>query len=1137
MNHLKSGDDIYDVNKYTDEELYNILDMTNPSDRELEAKLFHMIKKYQNMQTDAGNKLAWFFNAIYARFFEIIEDDHENIDESQQQLVEGNGPPQKSSSNTVTQLEYKSDYINPFLKQSINRIICIDSQYRDDKKNTMATNFNFNLSDSLQNVVALRLQSIHIPKTWYLISKSYGSNFFYLKGNSPGIEDGSHDYKISVPVGNYTATELIDKLNSSITKMKSTYSDASFGNTGFLYDKNSCRATFTLDYKKIYGETNYALYFPSWSYPLDGSNNGYYDTIPQMLGYDLSSIVINSINSAKTLSGDLSNNVITDSPVIYTDDNEQFYLSGNNNFFSVINYNGYDSSNSVTISADASYQYMIDLSSNFIYNTIQITSSLVTDASYSRYDIVNDFNGLLQSNNDLSGAYIERIVTNDSHMDGYGNSYYKFVVQLNPFTTMNAKNQKTAVVFPNDSTLWLGSDSCFQFDVSVNEVSNRKGSTTTKQSNFEIGSNVYFTAQCNASGYNVDGLNDVSITIVPGTYNLTEYINAINDSIHNANAANNYFFDANASINDKVNVTGFSLNQTTNNRLRMRFYMHKEFTTNMYSFDPTDASFAYFGFKSLVDLSSSHIFNGSLTEVPGTFTLYDCNLFKIKPNNGFDCQYAASFDISLNCAKIMDNSNNIVGLSKSIQISTSAITNATPQDVNAIFNYTIQSWTDPILGIQPLANTTFDCSIDTSKVLNSTLDLSVNVVLNSQNYNVVFTDASNSWSDYLRLETSYNMKDDLSYNYTPIYDVSYSQYDGVTTIYGNMVTLYDGSNNIFYIDPVNSGVTDGTNANRISITIDASANGTKYSLNTLKSAIQNKFDTTTSLLGSKIAIDASGYVTIRINHSKIYVTDDYRIVFYDPYSFVRCFTGASSVKNTSWDTTIGWILGFRDLTEYPLGTSYITYDKNADKDDPDIDKQYYGETGSHYTYDENTNAAVIIGDTTVSVNLYNYFMIVLDDYAQNHINDGLVTMTLPDKTIAPAALSNRGTYTYDLITGDKIFTGAISPSGNKVTANRLYAESQKILSRKPSAKIYASGPFVQDVFAIIPLNVASLANGSVFVETSSSLNKQERLYFGPVNISRMHIRLITDRGDTVDLNGSDWSCTLQCDHLYQKNSL
>jgi hypothetical protein len=78
---------------------------------------------------------------------------------------------------------------------------------------------------------------------------------------------------------------------------------------------------------------------------------------------------------------------------------------------------------------------------------------------------------------------------------------------------------------------------------------------------------------------------------------------------------------------------------------------------------------------------------------------------------------------------------------------------------------------------------------------------------------------------------------------------------------------------------------------------------------------------------------------------------------------------------------------------------------------------------------------------------------------------------------------------------------------------------------------------VRDVFAIIPLNVGGINTGSIYVETGSGLLKQERIYFGPVNISRMNIQLITDRGDSVDLNGSDWSCTLQCDQLYQNKNV
>ena len=57
--------DPYNVNNYSDEELYKILDINNPSDRELEARINSLIFKYSNMDNDSGNKLADFFSDIY----------------------------------------------------------------------------------------------------------------------------------------------------------------------------------------------------------------------------------------------------------------------------------------------------------------------------------------------------------------------------------------------------------------------------------------------------------------------------------------------------------------------------------------------------------------------------------------------------------------------------------------------------------------------------------------------------------------------------------------------------------------------------------------------------------------------------------------------------------------------------------------------------------------------------------------------------------------------------------------------------------------------------------------------------------------------------------------------------------------
>ena len=61
-------DDIYNVNGYADKELYDILDLMNPTDRELEAKILHMIWKYENIGN--SNRLSTFFHDIYNHFFE-----------------------------------------------------------------------------------------------------------------------------------------------------------------------------------------------------------------------------------------------------------------------------------------------------------------------------------------------------------------------------------------------------------------------------------------------------------------------------------------------------------------------------------------------------------------------------------------------------------------------------------------------------------------------------------------------------------------------------------------------------------------------------------------------------------------------------------------------------------------------------------------------------------------------------------------------------------------------------------------------------------------------------------------------------------------------------------------------------------
>ena len=69
--------------------------------------------------------------------------------------------------------------------------------------------------------------------------------------------------------------------------------------------------------------------------------------------------------------------------------------------------------------------------------------------------------------------------------------------------------------------------------------------------------------------------------------------------------------------------------------------------------------------------------------------------------------------------------------------------------------------------------------------------------------------------------------------------------------------------------------------------------------------------------------------------------------------------------------------------------------------------------------------------------------------------------------------------------------------------------------------------------AMIPIKTAGISTGTLLVEFSGALQDNKRIYFGPVDIDRMRVKLLDDKGNVVDLHGADWSITLISENLYQ----
>ena len=297
----KSEDDLYDIDKYSDEDLYNMLDMNNPSDRELEAKIIIMMNKYDEMEGAEAKQLKEFFENMYSRFFdeEIEEDDEDTIIElDSQDNKEGfegmnktsvsekdkfkfsdyknvfgkNEVTDKSEADTnlvqTTPLFYGASKLNPLLKETQKRVLQLDSQFRNYDNYPQSTDYIINLSEQLHNVVALRLHSVNIPYTWYNVSNVYNANYFKLLGNTDGIK-GVYDLTFNIPAGTYNTTELMDAINGSIADVQANNRDIEFGATGVSHDIETSKITLTLDIQQVYNESNYYIFFDYYTSPFD----------------------------------------------------------------------------------------------------------------------------------------------------------------------------------------------------------------------------------------------------------------------------------------------------------------------------------------------------------------------------------------------------------------------------------------------------------------------------------------------------------------------------------------------------------------------------------------------------------------------------------------------------------------------------------------------------------------------------------------------------------------------------------------------------------------------------------------------------------------------------------------------------
>jgi hypothetical protein len=80
--------DDYDIKKYTDQECFDILNLNNPTDRELEMKILNFMDKYETKSP----RLYEFFESMYDRFFSNDDEEGEGEAEGDAEVVDTDAP-------------------------------------------------------------------------------------------------------------------------------------------------------------------------------------------------------------------------------------------------------------------------------------------------------------------------------------------------------------------------------------------------------------------------------------------------------------------------------------------------------------------------------------------------------------------------------------------------------------------------------------------------------------------------------------------------------------------------------------------------------------------------------------------------------------------------------------------------------------------------------------------------------------------------------------------------------------------------------------------------------------------------------------------------------------------------------------
>ena len=233
-----------DIKNYKNKELMEMFELPNNYDQNIlsinETKLKDSIINNKELNNETKNKTLNFIveakNILLANISQVeggqknmaefainlynTECDLKSVkieDPSEHMIQVRPNKPYLSSYPT----EYFPGIINP-LKRKLNRqFLNIDTRFRDNYYGSSSTNYSMTLPIHINDIISMQLISLELPTTYYVISKQFGNNFFYLTVDSTRT-------LVTLQDGNYSVSAIVSYLNSIMTSLGGVFVNVTF---------------------------------------------------------------------------------------------------------------------------------------------------------------------------------------------------------------------------------------------------------------------------------------------------------------------------------------------------------------------------------------------------------------------------------------------------------------------------------------------------------------------------------------------------------------------------------------------------------------------------------------------------------------------------------------------------------------------------------------------------------------------------------------------------------------------------------------------------------------------------------------------------------------------------------------------